>query len=259
MRITRWLRLVAALCLCAPSPRLILAQSGVIEGIVLAIQTGRPVDGASVSIPAAQRETRTDSLGRFRLEKVPSGAVELQVQAVGFAPLRAAVRLMADSTLAVDVDLESLTPQLARVVTTADRSDARNLSYPDFERRRALSLGKFISRSELVAAAGRSLESVLSARLGGTRVWDVGGKRVLGGSSRGRISVLRGDQRCFVQVIVDNVIRYQLGGSYPPFDLRSLDPAMIAGVEFYTVSATPSEFNRGGNAPCGTLVLWLQN
>lgn len=252
-------RVFAALCLFAAPPRLGLAQASVIEGTVLASHTGRPIVGASVRSPAVQRETRTDSLGRFRLEKMPAGALEVQVQAVGFAPLRAVVQVLADSTLTVDVDLEPLTPQLARVVTTADRSDARNLNYADFERRRASAIGKFISRSELLAEAGRSLESVLSARLAGTRVWDFNGKRVLGGSSRGPISVLRGDQRCFVQVIVDNVLRYQSGGSLPPFDLRSLDPAMIAGVEFYTVSSTPSEFNRGGNAPCGTLVLWLQN
>jgi hypothetical protein len=43
------------------------------------------------------------------------------------------------------------------------------------------------------------------------------------------------------------------------FDLRSLDPSMIAAVEFYTVATTPSEFNRGGNALCGPLLIWLQN
>jgi hypothetical protein len=39
--------------------------------------------------------------------------------------------------------------------------------------------------------------------------------------------------------------------------LRSLDPAMIAASEFYAPSATPTEFNRGSTAACGTLSIWL--
>jgi len=55
------------------------------------------------------------------------------------------------------------------------------------------------------------------------------------------------------------VVRYETGGSLPVFDLRSLDAVMIAAIEFYTVASTPREFNRGGNAPCGTLLIWLQH
>ena len=82
-------------------------------------------------------------------------------------------------------------------------------------------------------------------------------------TTRGNITLLpRGDPskaRCYVQVIIDNVVRYETGGSLPVFDLRSLDAVIIAGIEFYTVASTPLELNRGGNVPCGTLLIWLQH
>jgi hypothetical protein len=234
------------------------AQSTTLVGTVVHATTNAPVEGAIVSLLTAQRQIRTDSAGRFRVEGVAAGHHELSVQAMGFLPLRAAITLVADSTLTVDVDLEPAASTLSRVVTSANRGDARNMNYLDFERRRSEGHGRFIAREELLRWSGQPFETLLSSRIPGTRIWEVGGQRVLG-SSRGRISVIRGDPRCFVQVIVDNVVRYENGRSLPPFDLRSIDPAMVAAVEFYTVSSMPLEFNRGGNAPCGTLVIWMQN
>jgi hypothetical protein len=254
----RDLAALAVSIVLASRPNTVLAQTGAISGTVWSRSTSGPIGGSLVRLPAEGREVRTDSLGRFRLERLRTGAHELQVLAVGYAPLITTVSLTADSTLAVDIDLEPVASTLARVVTTADRVDARNMNYGDFERRRATGMGRFISRAELLRDTGRSLASVLRSRIPGTRVWDVRSLQVLG-ASRGRISVQRGDAQCFVQVIIDNVVRYTTGGSLPLFDLRSLDPSMIAAIEFYTVATTPSEFNRGGNAPCGTLLIWLQN
>ena len=242
----------------ALTPSVARTQSSAIIGTVWNKTTSEPIQGSLVSLATEGRQVRTDSLGRFRLDRLRSGQHAVYVQAVGYAPLRATVSLDTDSTLAVEIELDPVTSELARVVTTADRVDARNMSYTDFERRRAVGLGRFIARAELVRETGRSLESLLRSRLSGTRVLDVKGMRVLG-SSRGRVSIVRGDARCFVQVIVDNVVRYETNGSLPYFDLRTLDPGMIAAIEFYTVAATPLEFNRGGNASCGTLLIWMQN
>lgn len=254
----RSLALAALLVLASLPHSRAVAQSGAISGAVWSRPNSAPIRGSLVRLPAEGREVRTDSLGRFRFERLRVGAHELHVQALGYAPLIATVRLIADSTLSVDIDLEPVASTLARVVTTADRADARNMNYVDFENRRVAGMGRFISRAELLREGGRSLASVVRARIPGTRIWDVRGAQVLG-ASRGRISVQRGNPQCFVQVIIDNVVRYETGGSLPLFDLRSLDASMIAAVEFYTVSTTPSEFNRGGNAPCGTLLIWLQH
>jgi hypothetical protein len=249
--------LLMAAAVATPTP--LRAQTATIRGTVRSTESGRAVAGASVTLPAAARQTRTDSLGRFVLNALRDGAQELVVQAVGFAPARALVTITAGPPLEVEVDLDPLPQELQRVVTVAPRDAARNIAYAEFEERRAMGLGRFLTREELVREEGRSLDALLRARVPGLRIWDVGSARVAG-SSRGNISILpRGDSRCFVQVIVDNVIRYQTGGTLPPFDLRSLDPGMIAGIEFYTPSSTPAEFNRGSTAACGTLLIWLQH
>lgn len=260
---TLWNTAVAVLMATAvapPSP--LLAQTATIRGTVRSTESGRPVAGASVSVPTVARQTRTDSLGRFVLSALRNGEQELVVQAVGFAPARAVVTLTAGDPLEVEVDLDPLPQELQRVVTVAPRDAPRNIAYAEFEQRRAMGLGRFITREELVREEGRSLDALLRARVPGLRIWDVGSARIAG-SARGNISLSpranAGQARCYVQVIVDNVIRYQTGGTLPPFDLRSLDPAMIAGIEFYTPSSTPAEFNRGSTAACGTLLIWLQH
>lgn len=251
---------VAVLVATAVAPPTALrAQTATIRGTVRSTESGRPVAGASVSVPAVARQTRTDSLGRFVLSAMRNGEQELVVQAVGFAPARAVVTLTAGDPLEVEVDLDPLPQELQRVVTVAPRDAPRNIAYAEFEQRRAMGLGRFITREELVREEGRSLDALLRARVPGLRIWDVGSARIAG-SARGNISILpRGDGRCYVQVIVDNVVRYQTGGTLPPFDLRSLDPAMIAAIEYYTPSSTPAEFNRGSTAACGTLLIWLQH
>ncbi len=52
------------------------------------------------------------------------------------------------------------------------------------------------------------------------------------------------------------VVRYASRVDEPLFDVSSIDPGTVAAVEFYSVSQLPARFNRGGNAPCGTLVIW---
>ncbi|WP_396215220.1 carboxypeptidase-like regulatory domain-containing protein, partial [Gemmatimonas sp.] len=134
--------------------------------------TNAPVEGAIVSLLTAQRQIRTDSAGRFRVEGVAAGHHELSVQALGFLPLRAAIALVADSTLTVDVDLEPAASTLSRVVTSANRGDARNMNYLDFERRRSEGHGRFIAREELLRWSGQPFETLLSSRIPGTRIWE---------------------------------------------------------------------------------------
>ncbi|MCE2900143.1 MAG: carboxypeptidase-like regulatory domain-containing protein [Gemmatimonas sp.] len=255
---TAFVAVLSCTTFAGPSP--LLAQTGTIRGTVRSTASGRPVGGASVTVPAAARQTRTDSLGRFVLNALRDGDQKLVVQAVGFAPARAVVTPTAGDPLEVDVDLAPLPQELQRVVAVAPRDAPRNIAYAEFEQRRAMELVRLLTREELVHVEARSLDGLLRARVSALRTWELGSARIAG-SARGNISLSpranAGQARCYVQVIVDNVIRYETGGTLPPFDLRSLDPAMIAGVEFYTPSSTPAEFNRGSTAAWGTLLIWL--
>ncbi len=73
-------------------------------------------------------------------------------------------------------------------------------------------------------------------------------------STRGTGSLLGADQ-CFVQVIVDRMVRYN--GIQPLFNINMLEPGTIAGIEYFTTAQMPAQFNGTGSA-CGTLVIWTR-
>ena len=51
------------------------------------------------------------------------------------------------------------------------------------------------------------------------------------------------------------MIRYN--GSQGLFDMNTIDPANVAGIEYFTTSQTPAQFN-GTGTPCATLVIWTR-
>jgi hypothetical protein len=241
---------IASLC-----PRPALAQTATLRGRVVSATTRQPIPNATLALTALTRPTRTDSLGEFMLSGLPLGERTLLVQAVGYTPVRALVPLAPGPPLELDIDLEPLPPVLDRVVTEAERDAPRNFFMGDFESRRGMGFGRFVTRSELLQNRGRTLDAVLRTRMPGLRYLDQQGKVV---AASVRESSVRGGP-CFVNVIVDGVLRYTNEPSIPFFDLRSLEASMIAGIEYYTVASLPAEFNLRGQAPCGTLVIWLQN
>jgi hypothetical protein len=245
---------VAALCALL-LPSLAFAQSATLRGRVLSATTGEPIANATLSVSGVARSTRTDSLGEFTLSGLPLGEQALLVQAVGFTPVRALVPLTAGPAIELDVDLDPLPPVLDSVVTEADVDAPRNFNIGDFDERRAMGFGRFLTRAELLRNRGRTLDGILRSRVPGLRFANLQGM-VVAVSSR-ESSILGGP--CYVNVIVDGVLRYGVRTPAPFFDLRSLEASMIAGIEYYTVSSLPAEFNLRGSAPCGTLVIWMQN
>lgn len=232
----------------------LVGQGTTLHGRVMNTTSGIPIANANVSLLYARRVARTDSLGGFVLPSLREGTDLLVVQAVGFSPLRVSVSLSAGPPLEVDVDLEPLPPVLEKVVTEEDADGPRNIAMREFESRRAVALGRFVTRAELLRHRGRALDAVLRASVPGLRLLNEQGQTVAAsGRDQSRSSP------CYVNVVVDGMLRYGLGTRMPRFDLRSLEASMIAGLEYYTPASLPVEFNLRGAAPCGTLVIWLQN
>lgn len=251
----RTLGVALLLALTAPS---VDAQGVTLRGRVLSAATGQPIADATLTMPTLGRRSRADSLGRFSLLYLRDGEHDLIIQAVGYAPVRALVPLGAGAPLELDVELTPLPPVLDSVVATADVDAPRNIGMREFESRRALGLGRFITRAQLMRDAGRSLEAVLREHVPGLRVETTRDGLRVAASGRGSVAI-RQATPCFVNVVVDGMLRWFTGDTRPMFDLRSLDASMIAGIEYYTPASTPIAFNFRGNAPCGTLVIWLQN
>lgn len=250
----RTLGVALLLALTAPS---VNAQGVTLRGRVLSAATGQPIADATLTMPTLGRRSRADSLGRFSLLYLRDGEHDLIVQAVGYAPVRALVPLGAGAPLELDVELTPLPPVLDSVVATADVDAPRNLAMREFESRRAMGLGHFITRAELLRERGRSLDALLRSRVPGVRLVSVN-SMIVAATGRGSGEIGQATP-CFVNVVVDGMLRWFTGDTRPMFDLRSLDASMIAGIEYYTVASTPIEFNFRGHAPCGTLVIWLQN
>jgi hypothetical protein len=141
----------------------------------------------------------------------------------------------------------------------------------EFEARRALGVGRVLTQEVLARAEGRKLADVLPAKVSGLHGNNYGGERATA-SSRGVLSLQpkmlpSGDgvdihfkqarPDCYVQVVVDGMIRYKGTVNEKLFDINSIAPEQLAGLEFYTTSEIPPQFN-GTGSPCGTLVLWTR-
>ena len=62
-------------------------HSQTLRGTIKDIDTGQALVGATISLDGTQWGTVSDSLGMFRLEKLPVGRYQLRVSYLGYAPL----------------------------------------------------------------------------------------------------------------------------------------------------------------------------
>lgn len=59
------------------------AAPGVITGQVALVESGEPLEGAQVVIPALRRGATTDASGAFRIDSLPPGTYDLVVRRIG--------------------------------------------------------------------------------------------------------------------------------------------------------------------------------
>jgi len=264
------LPLCLAISLAAQKPRVatvvvtVFADSGVIA-----------LAGAEVSVPDADRGGRTDSLGEVTLREIPFGTHAIRVRLVGYTPLEAALQFHTE-TMTAEFRLKPASIALDTVRVSKTRV-ANGLE--EFESRRALGLGRFLTQQDLDRARTDDFQTLVAARFPGvTAVFLATGERVLattrgscgadtsrmprmGGRSGGAVSRTVDASRaspatscgsgipCVVPTLVDGE------------DVRGADallrPADLAGVEYYTASQIPAQYRTSGTA-CGLLILWAR-
>ena len=99
------------------------AQTGAIEGTVVARENGEPVADAIVLVEGTSLVAVANGIGRLRLEDVPAGSVVLVVQAQGFLELRVpGVQVPQGQTLQLIVELEVSPNYMERVQVTATKT-----------------------------------------------------------------------------------------------------------------------------------------
>lgn len=247
------------------------ARVGTVAGVVLVDSLNTPIPNADVRIGASD-STRTDSTGRFELLKVPAGVKQIVVRAIGYEPYSQTISVNANGRVELELPLRRDVQQL-RAVNVAAAAVPNAVLEPwraGFEDRKKFGLGHFVSGDQLAATDGKRWTTDLIARVPGLRLARWSGRTAFL-SSRGLTSIERqpgGDlndrkmgapKGCYPIVIVDDMIRYGGGPGEPLFDLNLIDGTQIAAVEVYSVSSMPVRFNKGGNAACGAVVIWMKS
>lgn len=95
------------------------ADAGMVAGFVRD-PGGAPLGGAHVSIEGTPFGTLSDSLGRYRLLRVPAGPATLAVRRIGYAPARLGITVRAGRVSTADVVLQTNALRLQTVHVTAD-------------------------------------------------------------------------------------------------------------------------------------------
>lgn len=94
---------------------IVAGDYGSVEGFVRAKTTGDVLYGANVHLGKTKFVVTTDSLGYFRIENVPVGRYMLRVDCFGYHMLNQLVRISANSSVRMDVNLIEKTIESERV------------------------------------------------------------------------------------------------------------------------------------------------
>ncbi len=204
-----------------------------------------PLTHAEVAIPVLRLGSYTDSAGRFRMDHITPGEYEVIVRQLGFLPKIMRMTFESDETTAQQFQLSPSPTILARVKVLAPDT-ARSLEVANttaFNSRKAKGFGFFVTPDELYAAREHDMTTVLHT-IPQVRFYRLPTGAVVAGSTES-------GNRCYAQVYLDGVkINYA-------FDVNSITPGSLRGIEFYATLNAPSDYPAGPNY-CGVLVLWTR-
>ncbi|MDE3152361.1 MAG: SusC/RagA family TonB-linked outer membrane protein [Gemmatimonadota bacterium] len=114
----RWCLVVAAL-VAVPAALRAQQATGTITGTVTDAESGAPLAGAQVSIPASRQGALIGAEGKFSIPNVRAGRVTVRAQMIGFEPVTRTVTLAANGSVTVDFQLRRTAVTLTDVVVTA--------------------------------------------------------------------------------------------------------------------------------------------
>lgn len=247
----------------ADTPLLVrLRRRSVFHGYVVSELGGQPIPGATVALPEVGMSARAREDGMFRLLDVPPGLHTVAVRQPGFTGLNAKIAFGPQEIVSQRFALQLEAVPVATVAT------ALRTSVREFEERRERGVGHFITRADLEKRKNYRTADVLSGVPGLRVIRSPAGQQAWATSGRGRMSIenerapdrnsnsLGAPNACYTDVYMDGVLVYGGSGS-DLFDLNSVLPAILEGVEFFTASQVPPEYNRNGSA-CGVLLFWTR-
>ena len=254
------LLILAVLCLSSSSA----AQSVFLGSVITDIEPSPPLAGAEITIPMLNLAARTDSLGRFLFKGIPKGVFRVNIRRVGYNAIAINARFSGSDTLAADF---ALTPVAVSLDTVNVQGTAKQHGkFLEFEDRMTHGGGAFLTRVDLEKERERQLGEIV-ARLPGVRLNRYGAESAVassrwnGGPGRGGDAMDRrkgAPRGCYAQVYVDNVRVFGSEVGEALFNINSLPPSTIQGIEYYPTRAeTPIQY-ASYRAECGTLLIWTR-
>lgn len=258
----------------------ITAQTTRLIGNVLLDVKETPLRGAEILIPSLKLSTRSDSTGKFALGGIPAGTHQVTVRLVGYKPVTLDLLFKISEPGDVDFILEPSITELAKVdVKDTKTKGPWAIKFAEFDERRASGVGKFLTADYFEAQDGRPPSSFIQQKIAGINLIQRNGRRFLA-SARGcglgltqckpiGISPVPPGQRpppetllpkaCYLQVIVNGIVRFNGADGQPAFDFDELQAKDIIGLEYYTTATTPLQFrNSSMGSSCGTVVVWTK-
>lgn len=204
--------------------------------------SGAPLAGAQVVVVGTPNVARTDSLGRYRLEGLPSGTVEVVVRRIGFAAESQAAQLNQREPRKLDFKISEA--RLLAAVKVVGKMDS-GLDKVGFNERKLHGFGHFQAPDEIDRRQAFLFTDLLQV-VPGLRISNGNGGRTIESSRPGGC----------VNFFVDNA-RFD---SYAPGDIDGqFSTAMVGAVETYSSAVeTPAQFQVPGRA-CATVVMWTKD
>ena len=203
---------------------------------------GLAIAGAEVTVEGSAVRAVSDESGAYHLREVDVGTRRLRVRRLGFRQAVVDVEVPEHGLSDVDIQLLQLVQQLAPVAVLA-RRDAFESRLEGFYERRDRKVGHFVSRERIERTHSFSFTDLLR-EIPGVTIRSIG--------SITKAVRLRGAS-CPPLVFLDGV-----PATAAEFDLESIDPGMVEGIEVYAGSATvPAEFAGSRNLDrCGVVAIW---
>ena len=231
--------LIRASLVSPPAPR-----SSVFVATVADAVTNGPVTDADVSITDLSRSVRTNWIGEGAIGDVPVGRHHVRVRRIGYVDAELDVSFEKD-TVGVFFDLSPQPQSMEAVKATAKTT--LNARMSEFETRRHMGIGRFLTDSVLQLDSTMALTRILEKRLPGVR--STGDDR----------TVTRFDCAGRLDVYIDGARTYfgglRSGGDVT--DLRLFSGADVAGIEYYSEINAPVQYRRLG-LRCGVLLIWTR-
>jgi hypothetical protein len=220
----------------------VLAQgSGSIGGTTIDSQSGLPIAGATVTIPALARAVLSDEGGRFLYAALDAGSYVLQVHALGYIPSAKSFDLSNGEAVTHVFVLTTVPPVLPSVVVSG-KSGSVGRRFEDFDRRRASRRGQFLTRAQIEEQNPVALSDLLQ-NMRGIRTECLGFVC--------SVETVRSTHGCPPAYFVDGRLSTTFGPSTPVRDIQ--------GIEVYLgPSETPAEY-LGPDSGCGVIAIWTKS